>query len=61
MRDAGCSAKRLMTERRPLAIWRDAGVRLKSGEPLPVSDATPASVDVGGRSFLVYPNYERSL
>jgi len=60
-RDAGCSAKRLMTERRPLPIWRDSGVRLKSGAPLPVSDIPASLVEVGGRSFLVYPNYERFL
>ncbi len=61
LRDAGCSAKRLMTERRPLDIWREAGVLLKSGEPLPQSDIPASLVDVGGRSFLVYPNYERIL
>jgi len=60
-RDAGCSAKRLMTERRPLPVWRDAGLRLKSGAPLPVTDIPASLVDVGGRSFLVYPNYERIL
>ena len=61
LRDAGCSAKRLMTERRPLDIWREAGVLLKSGEPLPQSDIPASLVEVGGRSFLVYPNYERIL
>ena len=61
LRDAGCSAKRLMTERRPLAIWHEAGVRLKSGAPLPQSDIPASLVDIGGHSFLVYPNYERIL
>jgi membrane-bound lytic murein transglycosylase B len=61
LRDAGCSAKRLMTERRPLAIWREAGVRLKSGAALPQSDIPASLVQVGGRSFLVYPNYETIL
>jgi membrane-bound lytic murein transglycosylase B len=61
MRDAGCSAKRMMTERRPLGIWREAGVRLKSGAPLPQSDIPASLVDVGGHSFLVYPNYETIL
>ena len=28
---------------------------------LPVSDIPASLVDVGGRSFLVYPNYERIL
>jgi membrane-bound lytic murein transglycosylase B len=61
MRDAGCSAKRMMTERRPLAVWRDAGVRLKSGAVLPTSDLAASLVEVGGHSFLVYPNYEAIL
>jgi len=60
-RDVGCSAKRQMTERRPLPIWREAGVRLKTGAPLPDSDLPASLVDVGGRSFLVYPNYEAIL
>jgi membrane-bound lytic murein transglycosylase B len=61
MRDTGCSAKRMMTERRPLAVWREAGVRLKSGAPLPAGDLPASLVDVGGHSFLVYPNYETIL
>jgi membrane-bound lytic murein transglycosylase B len=61
MRDAGCSAKRLMTERRPLRIWREAGVRLKSGGALPVADIPASLIDIGNRSFLVYPNYETIL
>ncbi len=61
LRDAGCSAKRMMTERRPLAIWRDAGVWLKSGAPLPESDLAASLVEVGGHSFLVYPNYDAIL
>jgi peptidoglycan lytic transglycosylase B len=60
-RDVGCSAKRQMTERRPLPIWRDAGVRLKSGEPLPASDLPASLVEVNRHSFLVYPNYEAIL
>jgi len=61
MRDAGCSAKRQMTERRPLIDWRDAGLRLKSGAALPRADVVASLVEVGGRSFLVYPNYETIL
>jgi membrane-bound lytic murein transglycosylase B len=61
MRDVGCSAKRQMTERRPLPIWREARVRLKTGGPLPASDLPASLVEVGGRSFLVYPNYEAIL
>jgi peptidoglycan lytic transglycosylase B len=61
IRDVGCSAKRKMTERRPLPIWREAGVRLKTGGPLPASDLPASLVEVGGRRFLVYPNYETIL
>jgi membrane-bound lytic murein transglycosylase B len=61
IRDVGCSAKRQMTERRPLPIWREAGVRLKTGAPLPGADLPASLVEVGGRSFLVYPNYETIL
>jgi len=60
-RDVGCSAKRQMTERRPLPIWREAGVRLKTGGPLPTSDLPASLVEISGRSFLVYPNYESVL
>ena len=61
MRDVGCSAKRKMTERRPLPIWRESGVRLKTGRPLPASDLPASLVEVNGRRFLVYPNYEAIL
>jgi len=61
LRDAGCSAKRQMTERRPLPVWRDSGVRLKSGAPLPESDMPASLVEVGGHSFLTYPNYDAIL
>jgi membrane-bound lytic murein transglycosylase B len=61
MRDVGCTAKRKMTERRPLPIWSESGVRLKTGRPLPASDLPASLVEVGGRSFLVYPNYESIL
>src|SRR5262245_50717559 len=60
-RDVGCSAKRQMTERRPLPVWHEAGVRLKTGAPLPASELPASLVDIGGRSFLVYPNYEAIL
>ena len=61
MRDVGCSAKRTMTERRPLPIWSESGVRLKTGRPLPAADLPASLVEVNGRSFLVYPNYETIL
>jgi membrane-bound lytic murein transglycosylase B len=61
MRTEGCPAMRAMTERRPLATWRSAGLRLKSGMPLPRADINASLVETGDRSFLVYPNYEAVL
>ena len=61
MRADGCSAKRAMTERRPLTTWQTLGVRLKGGGNLPVSEIPAALVDTGGRSFVVYPNYDALL
>jgi len=57
----GCSAIRAMTERRPLNTWSESGVRLKSGAALPSSDIPAGLVETGGRSFLVYPNYDALL
>ena len=57
----GCSAIRAMTERRPLNTWSEAGVRLKSGAALPSGDIPAGLVETGGRSFLVYPNYDALL
>jgi len=54
----GCSAIRSMTERRPLNTWSESGVRLKSGAALPGSDIPAGLIETGGRSFLVYPNYD---
>ena len=61
LRTTGCSAMRMMTEQRPISTWRAAGVRLKSGMPLPRTDLPASLVETGGRSFLVYPNYEAIL
>jgi len=54
----GCTAIRTMTERRPLNAWSESGVRLKSGATLPSSDIPAGLIETGGRSFLVYPNYD---
>jgi len=51
----------MMTEQRPVSTWREAGVRLKSGMPLPKTDIPASLVETGGRSFLVYPNYDAIL
>jgi membrane-bound lytic murein transglycosylase B len=60
-RTEGCYAIRNMTERRPLNEWQKIGVRLVGGRPLPRAAMTAALVDVGERTFLVYPNYDAIL
>jgi membrane-bound lytic murein transglycosylase B len=60
-RTGGCSARRSMTERRPLAEWQALGVRLRNGNALPTADIPAGLVDVGERTFLVYPNYDAIL
>jgi membrane-bound lytic murein transglycosylase B len=50
-----------MTERRPLDEWRKIGVRLVGGQSLPHATLTAGLVDVGERTFLVYPNYDAIL
>jgi membrane-bound lytic murein transglycosylase B len=60
-RTEGCYALRNMTERRPLPEWQKVGVRLANGRPLPRASMPAALVDVGERTFLVYPNYDAIL
>jgi membrane-bound lytic murein transglycosylase B len=60
-RAAGCYAVRNMTERRPLQEWQKIGVRLPGGKPLPQAKLPAGLVDVGERTFLVYPNYDAIL
>jgi membrane-bound lytic murein transglycosylase B len=60
-RTEGCYARRNMTEWRPLAEWQRLGVRLVNGGSLPKGDVTAGLVDVGERTFLVYPNYDAIL
>ena len=60
-RTAGCYAERNMTERRPLDEWRELGVTLANGRPLPRAEMAAGLVDVGERKFLVYPNYDAIL
>ena len=57
----GCSAKRAMSERRPLSEWRAMGLQTAARQPLPSSDMPAALVDMGDRLFLVYPNYDALL
>jgi membrane-bound lytic murein transglycosylase B len=60
-RTDGCSARRSMTERRPLSAWQALGVRSRDGSALPAADLDAGLVDVGERQFLVYPNYDAIL
>jgi membrane-bound lytic murein transglycosylase B len=57
-RTDGCYARRNMTERRPLSQWQKIGVRRVDGGALPTADIEAGLVDVGERTFLVYPNYD---
>jgi transglycosylase-like protein with SLT domain len=50
-----------MTERIPLSIWGGLGVTNMDGTPVPALDAIAGLVDVGERTFLVYPNYDAIL
>jgi membrane-bound lytic murein transglycosylase B len=61
LRDAGCRAKRAMSESRPLTEWRRMGVRAMSGALVPSSTLSAALLRAGPRSFLLYPNYEAIL
>ena len=60
-RTEGCYARRNMTERIPLSIWGGLGVTNMDGTPVPALDVIAALVDVGERTFLVYPNYDAIL
>jgi membrane-bound lytic murein transglycosylase B len=60
-RTEGCYAIRNMTVRRPLSDWKRLGVRRVDGGPLPNAAVTAGLVDVGSRTFLVYPNYDAIL
>ena len=60
-RTEGCYAIRNMTGRVPLDRWRELGVTNIDGTPLPRADASAGLVDVGDRTFLVYPNYDAIL
>ena len=60
-REDGCYAIRTMTTRQPLETWRQLGVRLASGKPLPRGSVMAALAVVGTRTFLTYPNYEALL
>jgi membrane-bound lytic murein transglycosylase B len=50
-----------MTAARPLAAWRDLGVTLANGSPLPRAALAASLVRGQRRAFLVYRNYEAIL
>ena len=60
-RQAGCRARRLMTEPRPLADWRTIGLQTVAGTPLPTGKTQASLVEAGTRTFLLYDNYEALL
>jgi membrane-bound lytic murein transglycosylase B len=60
-RQHGCFAERNMTERFPLEQWTALGVRRIDGGHLPSAGVAAGLVDVGERTFLVYPNYDALL
>jgi peptidoglycan lytic transglycosylase B len=61
LREKGCRAARELTKPIPLVEWQALGVRTTSGRPLP-RVARPASLlRAGGRTYLVYANYDALL
>jgi membrane-bound lytic murein transglycosylase B len=56
-----CTAVRSMSEPRPVNEWRTLGVKLAGGKALPASDLAASLVQLDGRAFLVYRNYEALL
>ncbi len=61
LRTTGCRANREMTNAAPLERWQALGVRRADGRALPSADVSASLVHNGGRSFLVYGNYEALL
>jgi membrane-bound lytic murein transglycosylase B len=60
-REAGCRARRLMTDPRPLTEWRKMGLKTRGNAPLPASTMPASLVEAGRRTFLLYDNYEALL
>jgi membrane-bound lytic murein transglycosylase B len=61
LRQNGCRAQRAMSELRTLSQWRRMGVRTMSGALVAAGTIEASLVRAGGRSFLLYPNYESIL
>ena len=60
-RDGSCVARRNMTVALPMARWQELGLRLPSGDALPMTEFTASLVSGSSRQFLVYDNYEALL
>jgi membrane-bound lytic murein transglycosylase B len=60
-RTEGCRAARLLTEPRPLADWRELGLKTAAGAPLPSGTLGAAFFSAGSRHYLAYRNYEALL
>jgi membrane-bound lytic murein transglycosylase B len=54
----GCPGIRRMTERRALTEWQQLGVRRMGGIDLPQVDILGSLIQIDGRNFLVYDNYD---
>ena len=61
LRVEGCSARRTMTEYRPLDDWRRLGLRRSDGGPLPSANLYASFSDLAESSYLLYPNYDALL
>lgn len=61
LREGSCRARRDMTVALPLDKWRELGVRLPNGKPLPKSELQASLVAGAKRRFLVYGNYDALL
>jgi membrane-bound lytic murein transglycosylase B len=60
-RETGCRARRLMTDSRPLAEWRQMGLRTTARTPVPTSTMPASLVSAGSKWYLLYGNYEALL
>jgi membrane-bound lytic murein transglycosylase B len=60
-RDAGCRARRIMTNPQPVTEWRRLGIQSHAGGALPRSEIAGSIVEAGSRTYLVYGNYEALL
>jgi membrane-bound lytic murein transglycosylase B len=61
MRTSGCRAIREMTKPQALSVWRQFGVTLLGGAPLPGTGVEASLVRGIKRHFLAYRNYETFL